>query len=85
MEFNKRISLFQRMLFNGYTRGDKIFEKDWYDEAAELALEIKMKKTPVIIGKTISDYLKRTFEDDTVTDFEELGFKMAEIINLKLD
>lgn len=86
MNFEKRIVAFKKMLFTGYIRGDKVFEDDWHDEATALALLIKYKDQDEVIGKKISDYLKDHFEkDDSYTDFEELGVKMAEKLNPYLD
>lgn len=86
MEFEKRIHAFRKMLFSGYIRGDKTFEKDWHDEATELALLIKYKGTERDIGVKISDFLKDKFSnDDSYTDFDFLGLKMAEKIIPYLD
>ncbi len=84
MDFEKRIETFRKLLFIGYVRSDKVFEEDWQDEATELALEIKLKSTEENIGSKISKYLESKFIDDTVTDFDNLGLKMASIINPKL-
>lgn len=84
MDFEKRIEAFRKLLFIGYVRTDKVFEEDWQDEATELALEIKLKSTEDNIGNKISKYLESKFIDDTVTDFDNLGLKMANIINPKL-
>lgn len=80
MEFENRIDAFQKMLFKGYERGDKIKVEDWYEEALELSTIISRREEIEITGKKISDYLENKFPDDTYKNFPMLGFRMAETI-----
>lgn len=80
MEFNKKIEAFQKMLFSGYVRGDKITVSDWYDESVELSTLITKPDDVNVIGEKISTYLENTFPDDAYKNFPMLGHKMAETI-----
>lgn len=81
MEFKNKIDAFQKMLFKGYERGDKIKPDDWYDEALDLATIISKSEDIDVMGKKISEYLESRFPEDTYKNFPMLGYKMAETID----
>lgn len=80
MEFNKKVEVFQKLLYMGYERCDKLNESDWYDEAVELALLIKKKDTVENVSARITEYLTNKFNTDTYTPFDLLGSAISKKI-----